>query len=126
MVSVVERSERYIGGSIKLLGADRIYGTNFNRSYCSSRGILTNFVPKGRRGKNDKELSKVRKAIHGRRAGLMEGIFGVLKTQYNTERIRYIGKRTERLIVFLAMMSYNSVIMSKWRISQEPPLRKTG
>ena len=126
LVSVVDRSERYIGCSIKLLGADRIYGTNYNRSYCSSRGILTNFVAKGRRGKNEKDLSEVRRAIEGRRSGLMEGIFGVLKRQYNTERIRYIGKWTERLIVFLAMMSYNSVIMSKWRMSQESSLRQTG
>ena len=39
--------------SVTHLAADRIYATNFNRTYCSSRHITTSFIRKGRAGKDE-------------------------------------------------------------------------
>jgi hypothetical protein len=119
LMSVVERSNALTGNKIRLLGADRLYWTNSNRRFCSSEKIFTNFVHKGRQGKYTGSYKSAKALINGHRSSRMEGIFGVLKSYYNTERIRYFGKQKERLMVFLSVVSHNSLIMSKFLEEKE-------
>ena len=43
------------------IGADRKYAKNANRKYASTRGITTDFVPKGRAGQKELALKETRR-----------------------------------------------------------------
>ncbi|MBA3648909.1 MAG: transposase [Chitinophagales bacterium] len=42
------RMHQDLFGKCKQVSADAIYATNANRTYCKSKGIVTNFIPKGK------------------------------------------------------------------------------
>ena len=47
---------------VHILGADKIYATNKNRTYCTSKGIETDFIPKGKKPKDYKTKQVLQKS----------------------------------------------------------------
>ncbi len=102
---------------IHFLGADAIYATNKNRIFCKANKIVTGFVRKGRAGKHEDNLKKVRKVINIKRATEMEGAFGKHKNHYSLNRIKARTKETELLWIFFGIHTANAVEIGK-RIKQ--------
>ena len=118
---VIRLSESYTGGRIKYIGADRIYATRSNRAYLKHKDIKENFVPVGRplQDKLLREQQKILKqALNAARNSQMEGVFGVLKEHYTTERVRVKRREVEELLIFFSLMSYNSIKHSLWKVSE--------
>ena len=102
---------------VSFLGADAIYATNANRSFCKENNIIAGFVRKGRAGKHEDNLKRVRKLINVKRATEMEGTFGKHKNHYSLNRIRARTKETELLWIFFGIHTANAVEIGK-RIKQ--------
>ena len=101
----------------KFIGADAIYATNANRKYCNVNNIITGFVRKGRAGKHEENLKKVRRIINIKRSTEMEGAFGKHKNHYNLKRINARTEKTELLWIFFGIHTANAVEIGK-RIKQ--------
>jgi len=105
-------------GSLKRVGADRIYATNANRSFCSRFNINTNFKPKGR-PKSDpvkrKQDSQMRGLIGKIRATVLEGSYGNDKNHYGLRKIKARNEKTEVAWIFFGMMTANGVKVAKRR-----------
>lgn len=97
-------------GELDELAADRIYGTNENRSYCSDEGISTsalqstNFKPKGRRT-SDAQLSKEEdqqwSELYKARSTELEGSYGNDKNHYGLRKAKARSEHTEvALMIF--------------------------
>ena len=61
---------------MKKIGGDASYAVNVNREMCTSNGIQTSFVQKGKRAKEKREKDFVRQELARVRATAMEGSFG--------------------------------------------------
>ena len=106
------------------LGADRIYATNANRRYLTTKKTFTCFPKKG--PKTDTPSQKqLRSIIANRRATVMEGSFGTHKTSYGLDKIKAKGKEREMVWVFFGVMTANAVKISK-KISESPPRYKAA
>jgi hypothetical protein len=114
--SSVELVERLLG-LVRLLSADNIYATNKNRRYCSSKGILTNFVRKGRASVNEQALKILRRELSKKRASQMEGVFGVEKQHYDLSKIRAVKASTELLWIVFGIETMNGIEIGR-RIRQ--------
>lgn len=99
---------RKLVGKISRVGADAIYATNANRTYCRKQGIFTDFVPKGRKGKWEHQKKVLRKAITKERVSRLEGSFGNEKNAYHLRRIRARTKENEILWIFLGIHTANA------------------
>lgn len=113
-------------GQTSQLGADRIYATNANRKYCTSKDIFTGFPKKGPRphSKAEKMLSA---EVSKQRATAMEGAFGNHKNHYGLVKIRVKGDKREKLAVLFGIMAANAVAVAKRRNQQEsPPTNKAA
>ena len=100
------------GVACERLGADTIYATNANRTFCTKETIETSFLPKGRKPKNDKEKRASRIALSKRRATMMEGSFGVEKQFYGLVKIRARNASTEKLMIYFGIHTANAVRMT--------------
>ena len=105
--------------SLHQLGADRIYATNENRRFITSKQIFSCFPKKGPRTET-KEERKLRSLISAQRATVMEGSFGDHKLHYGAAKVKVRGEKREKLWIFFATMTANAVKMSK-RKEQEAP-----
>ncbi len=103
-------------GKLRRLGADNIYMTNANRTFCKKLNVATNFPPKGR-AKADpvirKQESLVRQKIGKARATLLEGSYGNDKNHYGLRKIKARNEVTEMAWIFFGMMTANAVKMAK-------------
>jgi len=120
--TVIREAEQYVGHRLKYAAADRIYATRMNRKYLKSKGIEENFVPTGRPIQDPqrrKQQQLLKQALNAARNSRMEGVFGVLKEHYNTERVRVKRREVEELVIFFALMSYNSKMHSRWKSEQK-------
>lgn len=99
---------RKLVGKINRVGADRIYATNDNRSYCRQHNIFTDFIPKGRRGKNEAQKKLLRKVLTKERASRLEGSFGNEKNAYHLRRVKARTKENEILWIFLGIHAANA------------------
>ena len=73
---------------VQRVGADTIYATNKNRTYCTTNHITTNFVRKGPKPKDeDKTISATQRIIGNLRATVMEGSFGNQKQHFTLARV---------------------------------------
>ena len=127
--SVVRKSEQYTGHFISYLGADRIYATRSNRAYLKSKAIKENFVPLGRPIQNKllREQQRILKqALNAARNSKMEGIIGVLKVHYNTERVKVKAQKTERMIIFFSLMSHNAKEYSRSNTEKAQEQKQAG
>lgn len=101
-------------GKCTHIGADRIYATNANRSYCSELKILTTFPQKGRKTQN-KDVKTVKSIISKKRATVMEGCFGTHKRNYNADKIRARTQKNEVCWLYFSIFTANSVKISTLR-----------
>ncbi len=106
------RHRRYFG-TILQLGADNIYRTNKNRKFCKEAEIFTDFVPKGKPGKNHKQQQLLRKLISKERATRLEGSFGTVKNHYLLDKVKARKEHTERAWIFFGFLTANAVRMVK-------------
>lgn len=97
--------------------ADAIYATNKNRTYTSSKNIITNFVPKGPLKKDENEKT-VRALLNKVRSTRLEGSFGTEKNYYGLTKVKARKEETEKLCIYFSVMTANAVRISK-RIRRE-------
>ena len=100
-------------GKLSQLGADRIYATNKNRSYCTKMNIATTFIPKGNEGKLADQKQTMRSVLSKIRATVLEGSFGNEKNNYLLNKVKAKTKDTEKIWVFFGMLAANASIISK-------------
>ena len=58
----VEKAQMLTRKKVHILGADKIYATNKNRTYCTSKSIETDFIPKGKKPKDYKTKQVLQKS----------------------------------------------------------------
>lgn len=85
---------------VKIAGADAIYATNINRGFATSRGIRTDFKPKGRPSKHHQAQKQLRQLITKERASRLEGSFGKEKEHYHLKKIKAKIADTEVLWIY--------------------------
>jgi len=93
------------------LAADRIYATNHNRKYCSSRNITTSFVRKGRASKDEVQAEQMRNLLNRERSTRLEGSFGTEKQHYSLNKVKARTRHTEILWIFFGIHTANAVRM---------------
>ena len=94
---------------VKILGADAIYATNKNRSFTSSNKIQTDFVRKGKAGKNEEQRKILAKQIKKERATRLEGSFGKEKEHYHLKKIKARTQKSEILWIFFGIHTANAL-----------------
>ena len=107
------RLHRSLFGACHQFGADQIYATNKNRSYCSKHNIATCFIPKGRQGPHKDQAQQLRKEIGRQRATVLEGSFGNEKNHYLLQKVKARNKPNETIWIFFGIMTCNATLMSK-------------
>ena len=101
-----------IFGECTHLAADRIYPTNANRRFCSSKQLQTNFVSKGKTS-SDKNLTLMKAILNKERSTRLEGSFGTEKEHYGLKRIRARSPETQIVWLFFGIFTANAVRMAK-------------
>ena len=107
----ITKQQKLFRKRVTHLAADRIYATNYNRRYCSSRKITTSFVRKGRAGKEEKQCQQIRNLLNKERSTRLEGSFGTEKQHYSLSKIKARTKQTEILWIFFGIQTANAVRM---------------
>ena len=105
-------------GKVGFIGADAIYATNPNRSWCTSQKIKTDFKRKGRAGKFEAQRKILAKQIRKERATRLEGSFGNEKNRYGLQRIKARSKKNEILWIFFGIHTPNALQIGR-RIQQQ-------
>ena len=105
----VEKAQSLTRKKTLVLGADRIYATNKNRKYCTSKGIKTDFIHKGRKPKDYKEKQVIRKLISKERSTRLEGSFGKDKAYYHLRKIKARTKKNEIVWIFFGIHVGNAL-----------------
>ena len=108
----IKMHKRLFGVDVKKIGGDSSYAGNTNRELCTSNGIHTSFVQKGKRAKEKREKDFVREDLARVRATTMEGSFGTQKEHYSMRRIKARMKMTEILYIFFGIHTANAVELS--------------
>ena len=104
--------QQLTGVEVKRIGADSIYANNENRRYCTEKGIVTNFVRKGPKPKEeDVDLRTVTRIIGTLRATVMEGSFGNQKQHYSVGRIAARNRHSETLLLFFGIHIANAATL---------------
>lgn len=104
---------------IKMLGADAIYATNKNRTFASSNHIHTDFVRKGKAGKNEEQRKILAKEIKKERATRLEGSFGKEKEHYNLKKIKAKTQKSEMLWIFFGIHTANALEIGRRIFKQQ-------
>jgi hypothetical protein len=112
-------------GKCSQLAADAIYATNENRRYCTSVGIATSFMAKGKQGKLEEQKLAMRSVLSTVRGTVLEGSFGNEKNHYLLGKVKAKTQPTEIAWIFFGMLTANASIISK-RIHQQKQIRQTG
>jgi len=107
----INKHQRLLRKRVTHLAADRIYATNYNRKYCSSRDITTSFVRKGRASKNEDQAKQMRNLLNRERSSRLEGSFGTEKQHYSLDKVKARTKQTEILWIFFGIHTANAVRM---------------
>ena len=108
----IKMHKRLFGVDVKKIGGDASYAGNTNRELCTSNGIHTSFVQKGKRAKEKREKDFVREDLARVRATTMEGSFGTQKEHYSMRRIKARMKMTEILYIFFGIHTANAVLLA--------------
>jgi len=107
----INRHQRLFRKRVTHLAADRIYATNHNRKYCSSRNITTSFVRKGRTSKDEAQVQQMRNLLNKERSTRLEGSFGTEKQHYSLDKVQARTEHTEILWIFFGIHTANAVRM---------------
>lgn len=102
---------------IKIVGADAIYATNKNRKFASSKNIQTDFVRKGKAGKNEEHRKILAREIKRERATRLEGSFGNEKENYNLKRIKAKTQKNEVLWICFGIHTANALEIGRRKIA---------
>lgn len=105
-------------GAVRQLGADGIYATNRNRTWCREQDIATSFKPKGRQGANKEQKKAMRITLSIVRATALEGSFGNEKNHYMLRKVKARTKETEVAWIFFGVHTANAVKISKARMAK--------
>ena len=116
----IKMHKRLFGVDVKKIGGDTSYAGNTNRELCTSNGIHTSFVQKGKRAKEKREKDFVREDLARVRATTMEGSFGTQKEHYSMRRIKARMKKTEILYIFFGIHTANAVLVADRLEKKEP------
>lgn len=112
--------EGLTGVRVTRVGADTIYATNDNRSFCTKNNIVTCFVRKGPRPKDeDDSTASSRRIIGTLRSTAMEGGFGNQKQHYGVQRIAARNAESETLMLFFAIHMANAAILAGRQMAAE-------
>ena len=110
--STIEMQRRFFG-KCHQMGADAIYATNENRSYCTKNNVATSFVPKGKEGKDKEQKSQMRSLLGKVRSTVLEGSFGNEKNHYMMDKIKAKTQQTERVWIFFSLLTSNAKQIAK-------------
>jgi IS5 family transposase len=106
--STIELQRRYFGACHQI-GADAIYGTNENRTYCTKNNIATSFVAKGKEGEYKEQKSQMRSILGRIRSTVLEGSFGNEKTHYQMDNIKARTEHNEKVWIFFSLLTSNAM-----------------
>lgn len=115
----IKMHKRLFGVDVKKIGGDASYAGNANREMCTSNGIQTSFVQKGKRAKEKREKDFVRQGLARVRATAMEGSFGTQKEHYSLRRVKARKKETEILYIFFGIHTANVVLLAERLMEQQ-------
>ncbi|WPR72903.1 transposase [Flavobacterium sp. NG2] len=104
---------------VKMLGADAIYATNKNRTFTTSNNIQTDFVRKGKAGKNEEQRKILAKEIKKERSTRLEGSFGKEKEHYNLKKIKAKTQKSEMLWIFFGIHTGNALEIGRRILKQQ-------
>ena len=110
--STIHLQQRYFGACHQM-GADAIYATNNNRSYCSKNNIATSFIAKGKEGKLKEQKSQMRSILGKIRSTVLEGSFGNEKNHYQMNKIKAKTEGNERVWIFFSLLTCNAMQIAK-------------
>lgn len=102
-------TQKLFGKKLKVVGADRIYANNKNRTYVTKLGIKTDFKRKGRPSKHKNQFDQLAVMITKERATRLEGSFGTDKEHFLLKRIKARTKQTEILWMFFGIHTSNAI-----------------
>lgn len=105
--STIDLQQRYFG-TCHQMGADAIYATNENRSYCRKNNIATSFVAKGKQGKLKEQKSQMRSILGKIRSTVLEGSFGNEKNHYQMNKIKAKTQGNEKVWIFFSLLTCNA------------------
>lgn len=109
-----------MGVEVRRIGMDTIYANNENRRYCTEKGIVTNFVRKGPKPKDEQpEVGVARRIIGTLRATVMEGSFGNQKQHYGLGRIAVRNRYSETLLLFFGIHMANAATLAARQMALE-------
>lgn len=117
-------------GKCKHVSADGIYATNANRSYCKQKGIITNFIAKGKqKPEHIEQAALMRALLNSERSTKLEGSFGNEKNHYLLDKVNARSQHTETCWIFFGIHTANAVIIGKRIVAgiaqgNAPPQRK--
>lgn len=99
-------------GKCKQISADRIYATNQNRKYCKAKGIVTNFIPKGKqKAAHIEQAELMRSLLNKERSTKLEGSFGNEKNHYLLAKVNARNEQTETCWIFFGIHTANAVMI---------------
>ena len=107
--------QRLMRKKVKAVAADSIYATNENRKYCTSHGISTSFVRKGKAARDEQQRKQLRSELSKERATRLEGSFGTQKQHYSLAKVKARNQKTEILWIFFGIHTSNAVLMAEKR-----------
>ena len=110
--STIDLQQRYFGACHQM-GADAIYGTNENRSYCTKNNIATCFIPKGNEGQLKEQKSQMRSILGKIRSTVLEGSFGNEKNHYQMNKIKAKTEGNEKVWIFFSLLTCNAMQIAK-------------
>ena len=113
----IKQAEKYFG-KCRMLSADRIYAMNVNRRYCSSRGMITTFPPKGPKVKLSKEKKQIKAVLNSARANQLEGSFGNEKNHYGLNRVVAKREDTQKLMIYFGIWTASAMKIRRRRKKQ--------
>lgn len=110
----------------RFFAGDAIYANNKNRVYCRENQIITNFVPKGRASKDEKERKVIRRELNIIRATTLEGSFGTEKQHYSLRKINARTKKNEILWILFGIHTANFTRLVRKLMLQEQLAKKAA
>lgn len=112
-------------GACRHLSADAIYATNANRVYCKGKGIVTNFIPKGKEKVEHVEQNKLMRALLNKeRSTRLEGSFGNEKNHYLLNKVKARTKHTETCWIFFGIHTANAMLIARRITAAKNPQTK--
>ncbi|MBA3649796.1 MAG: transposase [Chitinophagales bacterium] len=111
LISTIHLQRRYFG-KCSAIGADAIYATNKNRTYCTDKKIATCFIPKGKQGPVQEQKSQMRSLLAKARSTQLEGSFGNEKNHYLLDKIKARTQDTEIAWIFFGMLTANAAVIT--------------